>query len=171
MQKRIQHISDYGKVVKIVYEDREEKIYTREEWDALKAKEKRTGRIVALITILVFILAMVIAWAAAGDFTPTPSTAQSSSSSVNNSKDDFDHDKFDAFVVAKKVVEDKLKSPSTAKFCDTRDATISLSDNTWTVNGWVDAQNSFGATIRNTFTVKITFTNSNRYSVETCLIT
>lgn len=87
-----------------------------------------------------------------------------------SSKDSFGHDKFDAFVIAEKTVKAQLKSPSTAKFCKTTEATISCSGNTWTVSGWVDAQNSFGATLRNNFTVKFTFSSSDKYTVSSCNI-
>ena len=94
----------------------------------------------------------------------------SNSSSSKSDSDSYGHDKFDAFVAAKSVVKDNLKSPSTAKFCSTNDAAITRSGNTWTISGWVDAQNSFGATLRNNFTVKITFTSSNRYTINSCSI-
>ena len=58
-----------------------------------------------------------------------------------NGKDNYGHDKFDAFVIAEKAVKEKLKSPSTAQFCTTTEATIGRNGNTWTVKGWVDAQN------------------------------
>ena len=97
-------------------------------------------------------------------------TTSTSKSSSSTSTDGYGHDKFDAMVVAKNIVKNKLKSPSTASFCSTSDATISCSGNTWTVKGWVDAQNSFGATVRNNFTVKFTFSSDEKYTVDSCSI-
>ena len=85
----------------------------------------------------------------------------SGSSSGGSSKDSYGHDQADAIVIAKDKVKEQLKSPSSAKFSN---VSASLSGNTWTVTGSVDAQNSFGATIRNTFKVTITFTSSEKYT-------
>lgn len=90
---------------------------------------------------------------------------------IARNKDSYGHDKFDAMVIAEKVVKDNLKSPSTAEFCKSSEYTVSCVGNTWTVKGYVDAQNSFGATLRNNFTVKFTFSSSNEYTVDSCSIT
>jgi hypothetical protein len=54
-------------------------------------------------------------------------------------------------------VKDKLKSPATAKFTDV----MSRSDGTasWAVSGNVDAQNSFGALVRNSWTCSVRWDN------------
>ena len=49
-----------------------------------------------------------------------------------------------------------LRSPSTANFAPASDWSISGSAPTWTLDGYVDAQNAFGATIRNRFTCSVT---------------
>ena len=67
----------------------------------------------------------------------------------------------DAKVCAKKAVEDQLKSPSTAKFCTYTEMTATnLGGNKWKITGYVDAQNSFGATLRENWTVTLTLTTS-----------
>ena len=88
-----------------------------------------------------------------------------------NGKDYHGHDKYDAMEVAKAVVKEHLKSPSTAKFCSTTNASFSCDGYSWTVSGWVDAQNSFGAIIRNSFTVKFTCTDDYKYTVDYYQIT
>lgn len=66
-----------------------------------------------------------------------------------------------AKICAVKAVEDKLKSPSTAKFCSYPDMTAeNLGGNKWRISGYVDAQNSFGATLRENWTVTLTLTES-----------
>lgn len=87
-----------------------------------------------------------------------------------NGKDRYGHDKFDAFVVAENAVKEKLKSPSTAQFCTTTEATIGRNGNTWTVKGWVDAQNGYGAMVRANFVVTFTFASKNTYSVALCTV-
>lgn len=78
-----------------------------------------------------------------------------------NSKSRSSERETDAKICAKKAVEDQLKSPSTAKFCKYTEMTATnLGGNKWKVSGYVDAQNSFGATLRNNWTVTLTLTTS-----------
>ena len=66
-----------------------------------------------------------------------------------------------AKIIAKRVVKRLLKSPSTADFSGYADTQVGhLRDsgpNVWIVKGYVDAQNSFGAVIRNRYEVVIIF--------------
>ncbi len=64
--------------------------------------------------------------------------------------DTYGHDEYDAEVIAEKIVKGQLQSPSTAKFCEHKEYTISGSGNT--------------------FTVKFTFTSSERYTTDSCMI-
>ena len=71
------------------------------------------------------------------------------------------HTDSEAFSCAKAIVKSSLKSPSTAKFCWITDATIThLGNGEYKVTGWVEAQNSFGATLRQNFTVVYTATEN-----------
>ena len=76
--------------------------------------------------------------------------------------------KVDAWVIATNNVKDKLIDSTTAEFCSVNDADISYETfgglPTWTVSGWVKAENSLGMMIRNDFTVIIEYesTSSNR---------
>ena len=88
----------------------------------------------------------------------------------SSEKDSYGNDKSSAMVAAQTEVKSRLKAPSTAKFCSSYNFDVSLSGNTWTVRGYVDAQNGFGATIRSNFTVRIKFTGKNKYVVESCSI-
>ena len=66
----------------------------------------------------------------------------------------------DAWVCAKDIVSSELKSPSTAKYCTYPEATVTKKGDIYTVKGYVDAQNSYGATIRQNFTVTLELTAS-----------
>lgn len=99
------------------------------------------------------------------------SSSTSGKTSTSNNKDSYGHTKGDAFAIAEKAVKDKLKSPSTAKFCSVTEATIGCSGNTWVVRGWVDAQNGFGATVRTQFAVTFTFASKDMYSLDSCIVT
>lgn len=80
---------------------------------------------------------------------------------IINSSDNNSVDTSDVWVCAKKYVETQLKSPSTSKFCSSSSATItSKGKNKYTVSGYVDAQNSFGAISRQYFTVTLTMTKT-----------
>jgi len=61
----------------------------------------------------------------------------------------------EAFTYSKSFVEKILKAPSTADFCSYSDATIYPSGTGYTVTGWVDAENSFGAMLRAEFSVEL----------------
>lgn len=67
----------------------------------------------------------------------------------------------DAIVMAQQFVEKNLKSPRSAKFPWSFDEynVYALEgegyENSYEVNGYVDAENSFGAMIRNQFTVQM----------------
>lgn len=65
----------------------------------------------------------------------------------------------EACVMAQTFVEGRLKAPSTARFASCRppDTRISHSGSSWVVTSWVDADNSFGAKIRNNYTVQMSY--------------
>lgn len=80
------------------------------------------------------------------------------------------HTDSEAFSCAKAIVKSRLKSPSTAKFCWITDATIKhLGNGEYMVTGWVEAQNSFGATLRQTFVVVYTATESGYKNADATL--
>lgn len=66
---------------------------------------------------------------------------------------------------AEEDVKENLKAPSTAEFpghiMDADDWTIIKDGDTFTVSAWVDAQNSFGAQVRNTFIVTYTWSGDS----------
>ena len=88
----------------------------------------------------------------------------------NYKENHFDHDDSDILQIAKDTVKQNLKAPSTATFSSMSETQIKRSGNTWTVSGWVDAQNSFGAMLRSEYTVKITFTSKTKYTIDSCII-
>lgn len=75
----------------------------------------------------------------------------------------------DAKICAVKAVEDTLKAPSTAEFCSYSEMeATNLGGNEWKITGYVDAENSFGAMLREYWTVRLTLTDSGftDYSVQ-----
>lgn len=85
-------------------------------------------------------------------------------------EDSFGHDWAVAMTVAEDAVKSKLKSPSTAKFSPKNETTITRDGDIWIVSGWVDAKNSYNATIRNNYSVKFTFTSYSDYTISYCTL-
>jgi hypothetical protein len=68
-------------------------------------------------------------------------------------------DKHDAKIVAEDEVKSRLKSPSTAEFSDWGRTEVTPIENGYKVEGYVDAQNSFGAMIRHNYSVEVWLNN------------
>ncbi|MBF0352282.1 MAG: zinc ribbon domain-containing protein [SAR324 cluster bacterium] len=69
-----------------------------------------------------------------------------------------------AQVHCESFVKKNLKAPSTAQFASYSEVKISgYGDGPWTVIGYVDAQNSFGAKIRSTYTCTIHYSGDKIY--------
>jgi len=67
-----------------------------------------------------------------------------------------------AFRIAiSKYVPAHLKTPRTAQFCNYTDVEIVTEGYSFTVYGWVDAQNLFGAVIRNNFECMLVYDRFN----------
>lgn len=71
-------------------------------------------------------------------------------------------DEYDALVTAHSFVEDKLKAPATAEFPTIKNTVIKKTENIWELSSYVDAQNSFGATIRTNWYVKMEYKLGNK---------
>jgi hypothetical protein len=69
---------------------------------------------------------------------------------INRANDAPADQSYSATVACEGFVKDRLKAPSTAKF--SAESATDNGDKTWTVTGSVDAQNSFGAALRSSFT-------------------
>ena len=61
----------------------------------------------------------------------------------------------EAKLFAQAVELQLLKSPATAKFCSLEEMTITMNEDTYIVSGYVDSQNSYGATVRTPFKVTV----------------
>lgn len=78
-----------------------------------------------------------------------------------DSQSSTDDRSIDAWVCAQNVVSESLKSPATAEFPSYSDSYVEyIGDNEYRISAYVDAENSFGATIRQNFTVVLTLTES-----------
>lgn len=75
-----------------------------------------------------------------------------------------------AMVCAESAVEKYLKAPSTAKFSDYEETNIIETGLEYQVSGYVDAENSFGAAIREIYIAKIKFTDDTLEKYNTLYV-
>lgn len=76
------------------------------------------------------------------------------------------NEKIEAYVAAKKFVEDRLKAPATAKFPWYNDDFVSIRDDgNYAVTAYVDAENSFGANIRTVFNLILRDAGNNQWQL------
>lgn len=83
-------------------------------------------------------------------------------SSVNNQPK---HDKAMAWQITQKFVKEKIKSPSTAVFPKYYDIESSIlkENRTYTITTYVDAENSFGANLRQNFEAVVKYDGNNNW--------
>jgi hypothetical protein len=62
----------------------------------------------------------------------------------------------EAKIFAQSVELATLKAPATAKFCSHEEMKVIEQNGVYTVSGYVDSQNSYGAMLRSTFTLHVT---------------
>lgn len=112
----------------------------QEQWNNMSPREKK---IYTIITVAIIVLVSVFLFKACSEI---------------DTEDNYNTEGR-AIVCAEMAVEDQLKSPSTAKFCPSYEMiATNLGGDNWKVTGYVDAQNSFGAEIREYWTVTFTLT-------------
>ena len=63
-------------------------------------------------------------------------------------------------------VREFLKSPSTATFSGLGDTEVRGADHKYAIIGWVDSQNSFGATLRTNYICKVTDEGGGNWTFE-----
>ncbi len=86
----------------------------------------------------------------------------------NDGEHEADYQRLVAFNMCKSFVEGSLKAPSTAKFpgfTDSSSSTVVTANGSYTVVSYVDAQNSFGAMLRNRFVCRIQPTVSGAWTL------
>lgn len=81
-----------------------------------------------------------------------------------------ENEKTEAWVLAKHEVESQLKSPTSAKFPSSSEAEIMDLGDMCIVTSYVDAENSFGAMMRNNFSVTFKKDSKGNYITESVYI-
>jgi hypothetical protein len=80
-----------------------------------------------------------------------------------------DGDPYAAYVACQQQLEQQMKAPSTADWPALSDVQVTHVSETFTMAGYVDAENSFGAKIRATWTCKATHETGDQYVVSAIL--
>ena len=80
------------------------------------------------------------------------------------------HYKNEARIYSEQYVLRKLKAPSTAEFGESDAGVNQIDNNTFTVFNYVDAQNSFGAKLRITYSCEITFVGDDDIRCDNLII-
>lgn len=79
------------------------------------------------------------------------------------------HDAITAKVMCEGFVEDRLRAPATADFAsitETQVDTVDADAGVYEVRSHVDAQNAFGAMIRNSYTCRVRWRGDGRWVLE-----
>jgi hypothetical protein len=69
----------------------------------------------------------------------------------------------DAHLICQQFVKDRLRSPSTAKFADLNDVKAFKEAGHFTVLGYGDSQNGFGAQVRTRYTCSVEPTTGDKW--------
>ena len=78
-----------------------------------------------------------------------------------------EHDAISAYVMAQDFVSNQLKAPSTAKFPTySKNYVTDLGEGKYTITAYVDAQNSFGAMMRNNFICTVHYVGNNKWACD-----
>ncbi len=101
-----------------------------------------TGRKLVVFLLVPIFIAVVVGMASS----PTPAPVQKTAEEIAYQK------KHDFASLAKMNVEMMLKAPSTAKF--NTSPTIKEENGIYSINSWVDSENSYGAMIRSQWSAK-----------------
>lgn len=116
-----------------------------------------------IISGIIIFLRVMIGCGSTHTRTNSPISYSPSSASTYN-------DSSVAYSMSVLYVRSHLKSPSSAKFCGVNSASIEQSGDRATTRGWVDSQNSFGATIRTQWTCELHRTANGDYVVDSCVV-
>jgi hypothetical protein len=104
----------------------------------------------SLAALSIFVL-LALGSSDAGDQSDTPAPA---------------HDEVGAYTICQQFITDRLKAPSTADFpWSASEHTVHLGGGKYTVRAYVDAENSFGAKLRNHFVCTVQHAGGDRWQL------
>ena len=80
--------------------------------------------------------------------------------------ENIDNENLEAYVYSQQIVEEHLKSPSSADFQTFSDNLVNQSGNIYTINSYVDSQNSLGVNLRSQYTCQLRYENGLFYLID-----
>lgn len=90
--------------------------------------------------------------------------------SESSSDIDYCNNEEMAYLASQQMIKSKLKSPSTAKFPHYSEVSITSAGLcSFQINGYVDAQNSFGALVRDNYITVVTYDEKNQTHIQKSL--
>ena len=151
------YLFNKNKTISAVIERRAKTSLSLVDWKE-KLAQKRKKALIVLLSIIVIVPIVTLGIA-------SRSITSSKSSTISDS---YGNSKYLAITNAERVVESQLKVPSSATFSNVS-AKLST-NNKWIISGYVEAQNSFGAKVKNSFTVELTAHGKNSFVTNSCII-
>ncbi len=112
--------------------------------------EKHPVIVGLLVVVVLGTFGYILSSGSSGTSTASPSTETGSQQAVSDRETI-------STAYAESIIEQLLKSPSTAKFSNVQAYELSNETDVWAVNGYVDSENSFGAAIRSTWEVQLDY--------------
>lgn len=92
-------------------------------------------------------------------------------SGSSSSDDPEKEEKTQSAYMAEEFVKKRLKSPSTASFQNAYDMQVDKNGSGWTVRGYVDSQNGFGAMMRSDFTATLHKSGGDEWKLDNINLT
>ncbi len=130
----------------------EERAKKNKEW--MKKHPIITGFI---ILIIIGFVIDIFTWSYDSQSNTTPQTQEQTSQESR---------KIMSIAFAKSIIEDTLKSPSTAKYSSVEAYELSNEKDVWAVNGYVDSQNGFGAMLRSQWEIQLDYRDGKGGAVK-----
>lgn len=120
----------------------------------------------SVLFVIAFLIVLIFGYMCNKNYTNRISNNKISSTCSNsNNTSKSKYSKAEIITIAKYHVKNKLKSPSSAKFCPQNEITINYLSDSIIIAGYVDAENGFGAKVRTTFRVTLTEDGSSLKSI------
>jgi hypothetical protein len=74
-------------------------------------------------------------------------------------------DGFDAYLMSQKFIKDRLLAPRTAQFCSFNETKVTVEGLLFEVSGCVDAQNVYGALVRQHYRCTLQYVGHDRWQL------